>query len=284
MISVIIPLYNKEKSITDTINSVLNQTFKDFELIIVNDGSKDNSLSVVNQFTDKRVKIIDKPNGGVSSARNVGILNAKYEYIAFLDGDDLWAPNHLTEIVKLIEFDESIFIYATQFKKIKNKEELKNNIFDTEILIVDYLDYESTTKTLFSSSSFAFNKRVLKGLDYYYNEDLKFGEDVDFWYRLSKRKKVLLSNNVTAFYFTGSENRSDYVMPIKFRFHQFDFSNKSLTEKKYLGKLVALIIIDYIMYKDYTTSFKIYKKYINQSYYIFRYVYLLVKKKIIGLV
>src|SRR5687767_2996559 len=95
MITVIIPLYNKEKSILDTVYSVLNQTYKDFELLIINDGSKDNSLKVVQSISDPRVVIIDKPNGGVSSARNAGILNAKNEYLAFLDGDDIWHPEHL---------------------------------------------------------------------------------------------------------------------------------------------------------------------------------------------
>ena len=79
MISVVIPLYNKEKSITDTIRSVLDQTYKDFELIIVNDGSTDNSLNFVSLINDSRIVIIDKTNGGVSSARNKGIMSAKYE-------------------------------------------------------------------------------------------------------------------------------------------------------------------------------------------------------------
>ena len=113
MISVIIPLYNKEKSITDTVNSVLNQTFKDFELIIVNDGSKDNSLSVVNQFTDKRVKIIDKPNGGVSTARNAGMKRAEGEYIALLDSDDEWLPHKLERQIEVLNENPHIDFLGT---------------------------------------------------------------------------------------------------------------------------------------------------------------------------
>jgi len=77
MFSVVIPLYNKELSIGNTIQSVLNQTCQDYEIIIVNDGSTDNSLHVVEQINDSRIRIINKPNGGVSSARNRGIKEAK---------------------------------------------------------------------------------------------------------------------------------------------------------------------------------------------------------------
>lgn len=281
MISVIIPLYNKEKSIIDTVNSVLNQSYRDFELIIVNDGSTDNSLSVIESIKDSRIIIINKNNGGVSSARNLGILSAKSEYLAFLDGDDIWDKDHLLEIKRLIQYNKNILIYATGFQKITNKQNIniKNN--ESEIIIIDnFFDYENTTKTLFSSSSFAINIGILKNMNLFYNEKYKFGEDVDFWYRIAKGNRILLSSKITSFYFLASENRSDYVMPIKFRFHLYDFDNKSLSEKKYLGKLVALIMIDYLFLKDYKTVFKIYIKYFSQTIYILRYMILLIIKKI----
>src|SRR5690606_38944730 len=98
MISVVIPLYNKEVYIKQTIENVLKQSYQEFEILVVDDGSKDNGPAIVKSFTDSRIKLIQKINGGVSSARNVGIQNAKYEYIAFLDADDIWLPNHLEEI------------------------------------------------------------------------------------------------------------------------------------------------------------------------------------------
>lgn len=99
LISVIIPLYNKEKSIADSMRSVLNQTFKDFELIIVNDGSIDKSLDVVKSFKDERIRVIDKENEGVSRTRNRGVEEAKSELIAFLDADDIMYPNCLKNLV-----------------------------------------------------------------------------------------------------------------------------------------------------------------------------------------
>jgi len=109
MFSIVIPLYNKAKSIANTIQSILGQSFADFELIIVDDGSSDDSVRVVNQFTDKRIRLIQKENGGVCSARNVGILHAQYDYIALLDADDQWNIDYLLEQQKLInEFPQAI--------------------------------------------------------------------------------------------------------------------------------------------------------------------------------
>lgn len=103
MISVVIPLYNKEHTVKETLGSVLNQSFSDLEVIIVDDGSKDNGVQVIKDFTDdSRVKIIEQENQGVSVARNTGVENAKYDYIAFLDGDDLWELAYLEKMVEAV--------------------------------------------------------------------------------------------------------------------------------------------------------------------------------------
>ena len=99
MFSVIIPLFNKAHTIERTLKSVFCQTFTNFEVIIVDDGSTDKGIEIINKLTDyTRIKIIRQVNQGVSVARNVGVANAKYEYIAFLDGDDDWDPNYLATI------------------------------------------------------------------------------------------------------------------------------------------------------------------------------------------
>lgn len=90
MISVVIPLYNKDKQIAKTLYSVLKQTYPNFEVIVVNDGSTDNSLSEVSKISDSRIRLICQENKGVSAARNRGIQEAKSDYIAFLDADDEW--------------------------------------------------------------------------------------------------------------------------------------------------------------------------------------------------
>lgn len=282
MISVIIPLYNKEKSITDTVNSVLNQTFKDFELIIVNDGSKDNSLSVVNKFTDKRVKIIDKPNGGVSSARNVGILNAKYEYIAFLDGDDIWYNKHLEILFNAIQNldDDNIGGFGTTFYKSHAKFfDIDKYKSSTPVIIEDYFDFMASPLPRFNSSTLLVKKsKVLKtGL---FDENLKYGEDVEFWYKLFSEYKIVYINSVTTIYYVAAENRSvHYVMPLEKRFHQFNYTNKSKTEKKYLDKLVAIMLIDFYLNKSYGNLFLMMGKYKQRLIGVILYILKLVKKK-----
>ncbi|NES42262.1 glycosyltransferase family A protein, partial [Moorena sp. SIO2C4] len=98
-VSVIIPVYKVEKYIAATVESVLAQTYKNFELLLIDDGSPDNSIQICQQINDPRIKIIRQDNQGVSAARNTGIRHAQGEYIAFLDGDDLWVPEKLEKHV-----------------------------------------------------------------------------------------------------------------------------------------------------------------------------------------
>lgn len=99
MVSVIMPVYNVEKYVGESIRSVLDQTYADWELIVINDGSTDNTANVVRSFTDPRIRLINQANEGVSAARNHGIQEARGDYIAFLDGDDLWHNDFLVLMV-----------------------------------------------------------------------------------------------------------------------------------------------------------------------------------------
>lgn len=98
-VSVIIPVYNAEKYVAATIQSVLSQTYQNFEIIILDDGSPDNSIEVCQKFTDSRIRIIRQENRGLPGARNTGIRHAKGDYLAFLDADDIWLPTKLEKHV-----------------------------------------------------------------------------------------------------------------------------------------------------------------------------------------
>ena len=113
MISVVIPLFNKESYISDTLQSVLAQTFSNLEVIVVDDGSTDGSATMVRAINDPRVQLLEIENSGVSMARNTGITAAKYNWIAFLDADDRWAPTFLEEMVQAIEDYPNEKIFAT---------------------------------------------------------------------------------------------------------------------------------------------------------------------------
>ncbi|MCI7189013.1 MAG: glycosyltransferase family 2 protein [Fusobacterium mortiferum] len=124
-ISVIIPVYGVEKYIRQCLESIINQTYKNLEIIVVNDGTKDNSMKIVEEYlSDERIKIINKQNGGLSSARNRGIEEATGDYISFIDSDDWIDLNMYKELCSQL-IDEDILIY--RFFNYDNK---KNEIME----------------------------------------------------------------------------------------------------------------------------------------------------------
>ena len=125
-ISVIIPIYNKENCILNTLNSVHNQTYTNFELIIIDGGSTDKSLEIIKDYNDTRLTIYAQTGKGVSSARNEGVSYAKGELIAFLDADDEWKPNYLQTIWELYQKYPDAGIYATAY-------EIQTETYKTEI-------------------------------------------------------------------------------------------------------------------------------------------------------
>lgn len=133
MLSVIIPLYNNAHTIVNTLNSVINQTYKDFEIIVVNDGSIDNGVEVINKhFSDTRIKIINQKNAGVSAARNRGVTESLYPYIAFLDADDEWMPTYLETLINAIRTYKNADMVgcASYYKNIKTGILSSNSLID----------------------------------------------------------------------------------------------------------------------------------------------------------
>lgn len=119
LISVIVPIYNAENCLERSIESLTNQTYGNIEIILVNDGSKDNSLKLCNELAnkDKRINIIDKPNGGVSSARNYGLDNAKGKYTAFLDADDYACPTMIEHMYNVMSDNNADIVHMDFIKQ-----------------------------------------------------------------------------------------------------------------------------------------------------------------------
>ncbi|MDB5107598.1 MAG: glycosyl transferase [Candidatus Binatus sp.] len=111
-VSVVIPIFNGAATVAEAVESALAQTFRDFEVIAVNDGSTDGTLEVLASYRD-RIKIISRPNGGISAARNTGVAESSGEYLAFLDCDDIWKPEFLTRAVAALDADrECVLAFA----------------------------------------------------------------------------------------------------------------------------------------------------------------------------
>lgn len=103
LFSVLVPAYNIESLIRQTLESALAQTIQDLEIVVVDDGSSDKTTEVVHSFTDPRIRLIHQANAGVSAARNRAIAEARGKYVAFLDGDDVWLPFHLETALRFFE-------------------------------------------------------------------------------------------------------------------------------------------------------------------------------------
>ncbi len=132
-VSVIIPAYNAMNYLPKTVESALRQTFTDFEVIIVNDGSSDDIEKWVDTITDNRVKLIYQKNQGAATARNTGIAHAKGEYIAFLDSDDLWQPNKLKKQVDCLDNNQDLGLVYTWISSIDAKGNYRGKIYANHI-------------------------------------------------------------------------------------------------------------------------------------------------------
>lgn len=217
MISVVIPLYNKEKSIVSTLQSVIEQMYTDWECIIINDGSTDRSADVVRDFIravkseelkDKRIRLIHQENAGVSAARNRGIMEAKGEYVAFLDADDYWDPNVLEEYKQLIHDYPEASLYALGCGSIVNgaKYLCKNKL---EEGFRGYLENVWNFDPYFLvTASCCCCKRTLITQLGGFDTRMTHGEDYDMWWRLLFVGSLAFYNKTFVYYVQDSENRA----------------------------------------------------------------------------
>lgn len=212
-ISIIIPLYNKEHYIRATLNSVLNQTFSNFEIIIVNDGSTDNSLELVKAIKDNRIRIFTIKNQGVSYARNYGIKKATGKLIAFLDADDFWFSNHLEVLERLYsKFPEAALFCTAYQKKIKNTiiPSYYNTIPSAKnwMGIIDDYFLASTVNCIAWTSAVMITKEHVTKLNGF-DETITMGagEDIDLWLRCALKYPIAFSNTVTAYHILNADNR-----------------------------------------------------------------------------
>lgn len=218
-ISVIIPTYNRQKLLARAIESVLNQTFKDFELIIVDDGSTDNTKEVVREFQkrDSRIKYIWQENSGAPARpKNTGIKNAKGNYIAFLDDDDEWLSEKLEKQLELFEGLESdlgfvgcnILVINESNKKIWR--EYKIPRYSSQIFFEELLE----GNFILTSSSIMIKKEVLDKIGLF-DENLKFGDDWDLWLRIAKKYKFDFAPEFLIKYYIHGGNIIPNLPPMK---------------------------------------------------------------------
>ena len=202
MFSVVIPLYNKAKYIENAVASVLEQTWPDFELIVVNDGSTDGSRERLTGFADRRLQVVDQPNAGVSVARNTGAKHARFSYIAFLDADDWWHPHFLEEMKRLIAQFPDAGLYGSRYYIVKNGLHTPAQIGVPTGFSAGYIDYFAVYAQTFwvpINCSFVVVNKLAFEQQNGFNPGLKFGEDFDLWVRIALRHRVAYVNQLLAY-------------------------------------------------------------------------------------
>lgn len=255
LISVIVPIYNVEKYLSKCIESIINQTYKKLEIILVNDGSTDNSLEICEKYRNKddRIKIINKSNGGLSDARNKGIEIALGDYISFVDSDD-YLDYKMIEIlyndIQTYSADISIVNYMKIFEDgTKEDESLDRNDF----LV---MDSKSAIKNLLDNSSFgnyAWNKLYKRELF----EDVKypFGrkmEDLGTTYKLFFKSNIIVYNPIQLYYYLQRDDSILHNKDLKFILDEYELTierYKYLKDKYLSFKENDIFLYNYLVHQ-----------------------------------
>lgn len=198
--SVIVPLYNKENYVENTLKSILNQTYIDYEILIINDCSTDKSVAKVSPFLSEKIILIhQEKNKGLSAARNTGIKNSKSDYVVFLDADDLWKPTFLETIKSLIDNFEEAALFGTNYEEIYANEKtittaLNLNKNQINGIIPDFFEV-NLQQPIYCPSSLCVLKKAIESIGFY-DETITYSEDIDFDIRANLQFKLAYSCEV----------------------------------------------------------------------------------------
>lgn len=206
-VSVVMPLYNKEREVGRAVASVLAQTVEDFELVVVNDGSTDGSLAVVLAVADPRIRLVEQENAGVSAARNRGVAAARADVIAFLDADDEWKPEFLETIVRLRSLFPSCEVFATSYMLQEATGVCRTAAirgipaYPCEGTLADYFHVAAHSDPPICSSSVAITRKALLAIGGF-PEGISSGEDLLTWARLASRFDIAYNRTPLARFWT----------------------------------------------------------------------------------
>lgn len=229
MVSVIVPAYNIEEYLPRCLDSILNQSYRDLEIILVDDGSTDSTGVICDEYAEKdsRVVVIHKENGGVSSARNLGLDRAKGDYIGFVDGDDVIDPNMYQVLVKnAIEYEVDISCCQLTSVHLNGEKEdefsVDSQILSTEYIVKHYFFDSFVKEMMYSQCNKIFHRSIVGNLRY---KEYKYGEDILFVFEaIAKTRKVFYDRYVGYYYLHRGNsamkrgftlNRMDYILAIR---------------------------------------------------------------------
>lgn len=250
LVSIIVPVYNTEEYIRQCLDSILNQTYQNFECLLINDGSSDNSADICREFVakDTRFRYFEKENGGVSSARNLGIERSEGAYITFVDSDD-WVDSDYLEVLYSAILEEQADIAVSTYKKFNTSDncwylhsfqvKYDRKVFTNIELIDELVDLDSFDFSYRFVSGKLVNRTSLKRIRF--NELTTLGEDMEFWFKL-----YLISARIVYV------NRDSYIYRVSNRSRHFGLEKFRSDLQQYLNFLTFLSIkgFDISKYKD----------------------------------
>lgn len=282
MVSVVIPSYNREKTIKFAVNSVLNQTYQDFEIIIVDDCSTDGSVEVIKSMTDPRIRLVElEENGGACAARNRGVEEAKGEWIAFQDSDDEWLPEKLQKQLEQLEREQADFSTCRMRRYYLGSQE-KYKMYPAKIMKPEDYTYEAvlyrncvTTPNLMVRRS-CFDKVK-------FDPEIKKYQDWDYALTLLKAgfkmtflNEVVLNSYIGEDSITTKRNEYNAFMAI-YKKYQTDIDSNKRIHARFLERMGNAKLREHKgrdAYKLYCQSFRMYpawKTFLKCCYYTVRF-------------
>ena len=264
--SIIIPLYNKAPYIKKALDSVISQTFKDYELIVVDDGSVDESYEVAREFLERLgiiYNLIRQPNSGVSMARNLGASLSAGDYLCFLDADDWWAPNFLEKMNEFIREYPEAGIYGTNYFYIKNGRQ-RVCVTNAKTGYIDYCKtYVEKLQMPLWTGAVCLSRTIFKEFGGF-KPHLCLGEDFDLWIRIALKYKVAFLNEPLSYYCQDSNPKWRLVGklhdPSRHILWNIDYlseeEKKNPDYKLLIDSLRAYSLLPYYLSKQYNIAAK----------------------------
>ncbi|WP_340154257.1 glycosyltransferase family 2 protein [uncultured Winogradskyella sp.] len=242
--SVIIPLYNKADYISECLKSALNQNFEDYEIVIVNDGSTDKSVSIVESFSSDKINLFHQKNAGASAARNNGAQFANANYIVFLDADDIWKTNHLSCIKESIDLYPNAGLFANNYH-IKHS---SNHILPAKIniktgakqpfILNDFFKASLNDTAVWTSAAAIEKSKFLKyGM---FNPIYLSSQDLDLWIRIALKEPIVFNPKITMIYDKSIDGSLGKFEDNDARFILFNSFLKHEKDNVYLKKYLDL--------------------------------------------
>lgn len=285
MISIIMPVYNKYNYLMKSINTIINQTYKDFELIIVDDDSSDGSEKLCDEFAqkDQRIKVIHLKNSGVSNARNVGLDNAKGKYLQFIDSDDYVDEDMLEKLYgKATQYDVDIVISG--ITKVNHNYEVLNKTLPKLIGVksknemLENFSAEQRSTGIYGCVSNKFIKRdIVEKFKLRFDTKIKLAEDLDFYLKLYEHISSIYFYDTSFYYYiqnaanssTSEDFKHDYLTQINISLRQKDLLSKNNMLNENNLNTINLVITNFTLcyvYDKFTYPYSEYKKRLNCIY------------------